>query len=150
MIINVQQLNVEKEININENLSYEESKINSMSIKKINNLTFNGKLFYNSLDEIILEGRLFGELILPDAVDLSDYLYKIDTNIEEIIESEQNTLDIYEILWENIVLEVPIRVSNKKLENKEGDGWKILTEESKEKEIDPRLQKLQELFKGGE
>ncbi len=150
MIINIQTLNVKKEILINEKLQYEDEKLKTIGIRKIDNLIFEGKLYYNSLDEIILEGRLFGDIILPDAVDLSDYIHKIDTNIEEILESVQNTLDIYEILWENIVLEVPIRVSNKDLGNKEGDGWKILTEDNEEKEIDPRLQKLQELFKGGE
>ena len=31
-----------------------------------------------------------------------------------------------------------------------GDGWEVKNEDSLDDEIDPRLAKLQELFKGGE
>ncbi len=151
MKINITELNVKREININDNFVFDEVDYAKVGIKKINNIHFDGKIYYEITDEIKITGKLIAELILEDAVDLSDVLYEINVNIEEILENYENILDINEILWENIVLEVPIRVSNKKLEEKEGNGWKILTEDSlDEKSIDPRLEKLQELFKGGE
>ncbi len=149
MEIKIQDLNIKKNIEINENFSFNPDKYKEAGIKDIKNIKFVGILRYNIVEEIILEGKLTGEIILYDSVDLSDFLQEIDVNIEEILENNQNVLDISEVLWNNIVLEVPIRSTNKKLEDQEGNGWKILNEVSEEK-IDPRLEKLQELFKGGE
>ncbi len=149
MKININELNIKKEINIDDDFSFNEENLESLGIKKIESCHFLGKIYYNSLDEICLSGNLICELIMSDAIDLSDILYEIDVNIEEIIENFENTLDINEILWENIVLEVPMRVTNKNLGSLQGNGWKVKTEED-EDEIDPRLEKLQELYKGGE
>ena len=43
---------------------------------------------------------------------------------------EENILDIYAILWQNIVLEVPLRYSKVEDYGKyQGDGWKLVSEE---------------------
>lgn len=147
MKIHKHELNIKKEILINQDFDF--NNFGSSGIKEVNKIHFEGKIYYNVSDELKMEGKLIGELILTDAVDLSDVLYPISINIDEIIKNNENILDINEILWENIVLEVPIRVTNKELTKLEGDGWKILNEDNEDK-IDPRLQKLQELFKGGE
>jgi hypothetical protein len=120
------------------------------SIKDVRNAHFIGKTYLNTAGETKLEGNLKADLILIDAVDLSDFDYKIDINIDEIIENDVKTLDINEILWENIVLEVPIRVTKHEAKPMQGKNWEIKDEESRDNEIDPRLEKLQELFKGGE
>jgi hypothetical protein len=145
-MIDLNELNIDKEIIIDNDYSFNES---LSSIKKINKTHFKGKIYYNSADELKLEGRLNVDLILYDTVDLSDYPYKINENIDEILDYEQKTLDINEILWENIVLEVPIRATKHSDTELNGEGWKLNNDSSK-KEIDPRLEKLQELFKGGE
>ena len=50
------------------------------------------------------------------------------------------------ILWENIVLEIPISYTvSDSLETKENDGWALVGENS-EKEMDPRLAPLRELL----
>ena len=46
-------------------------------------------------------------------------------------------------------MEVPIRATKHSDTELNGEGWKLKNDSSK-KEIDPRLEKLQELFKGGE
>ncbi len=148
MKVSIQELNIKKELDLNFDLDYSDYNLEKAGIRKIDKISFSGKLYFNVVDEIILEGNIFGKVILPDSVDLSDYSYEIDAKIEEIIENFENTLDINEILWENIVLEVPIRVSQKNLEDISGNGWKVVNET--EDKIDPRLEKLQELFKGGE
>ncbi len=151
MEINIIDLNVKKKIEINEFFKFSDELCKSAGITKVDNIKFVGSLFYAITDEITLEGNLTGDLILEDAVDLSEFLYKIDIKIEEIIENCENILDINAILWENIVLEVPIRATNKELGDKKGVGWKVINEDEKPNdEIDPRLAKLQELFKGGE
>ena len=51
-----------------------------------------------------------------------------------------------DIVWQNIVLEVPISYSTKSLDevNKSGDGWELVDEN--EKKMDPRLAPLLELL----
>ena len=147
MIIDLNELNYKKQINIDADVNFEQL-INT--IKKVNNAHFKGLIFINAADELKLEGDLKATLVLYDAVDLSDYDYPIDINIDEILDLKQKTLDINEILWENIVLEVPIRVTKHDSSNLKGEGWEVKNEKSKDNEIDPRLEKLQELFKGGE
>ena len=59
-------------------------------------------------------------------------------------------LDIMELLWQNIVLEVPIRYTKSDADNLKGDNWKVLSDSSRDQEIDPRMQKLYDYYKGGE
>ena len=60
-----------------------------------------------------------------------------------------NSIDLLPIIWQNILVEVPIRVVSPDIEEENiyGDGWKfITTEEEEDKEIDPRLSKLKDLL----
>ena len=52
------------------------------------------------------------------------------------------------ILWENIVLEVPISYTKTKNVSLSGDGWQF-TDEEKNEECDPRLAKLKQIFDQG-
>ena len=46
-------------------------------------------------------------------------------------EKIENTLDITDILWQNIMLEVPLRVSNvENFTEYQGDGWRLVDEDS--------------------
>ena len=95
------------------------------------------------------------DLTLVCSVSLKDVKYPVNININEIIgeNSENledfdkiinNSIDLVPIIWQNILLEVPIRVVSPdvKEENIYGDGWKFITNEEENKEIDPRLEKL--------
>jgi uncharacterized metal-binding protein YceD (DUF177 family) len=56
-----------------------------------------------------------------------------------------------EFLWQNIVLEVPIRYTKSDADNLKGDNWQVISDNNNEEEIDPRMQKLYDYFnKGGE
>jgi uncharacterized metal-binding protein YceD (DUF177 family) len=145
-MINLNELNYKKEILIDEDITFEET---YSSIKSVDKCHFKGKVFIDSAEEAKLEGILNATLILYDSVDLSDYEYKIEVNIDEILSLEQKTLDINEILWENIVLEVPIRATKCENASQKGEGWEVKDNDSLD-ETDPRFAKLQELFKGGE
>ena len=97
-------------------------------------------------------------MVLPSSLTLepTDYKFsiKIEGNIDELLKEinetlkkNQNTIDILPIIWENILMEIPIRVVGDKNQNlqMEGDGWKLITEE--EKKLNPELQKLKDLLK---
>ena len=48
----------------------------------------------------------------------------------------QNRLDITEFLWQNILVEIPLKVVSEKNAGMtlEGDGWRLITEDELEKE----------------
>lgn len=134
-----------------------EIKDTSLGIKKLENLHLLGKVTYNDFEELDLNLKLKGTMFLTDAMTLEEIPYDFEsdieesiaeneTNLEKYIDKSQNTLDIQEILWENIVLEVPIRVRKDNSDiSLEGEGWQLNKEEKEE--IDPRLAKLTELLK---
>ncbi|MBO5096039.1 MAG: DUF177 domain-containing protein [Bacilli bacterium] len=156
MIIDLNELYKKGIVIIDENVEMG-IKDSSLGIKKLENLKLLGKITYNDFEELDINLKLTGTMYLLDAMTLEEIPYEFESNIEEsIVENEiniekyidksKNILDIQEILWENIVLEVPIRVRKDNSDiSLEGEGWQ-LNKEDKE-EIDPRLAKLTELLK---
>ena len=156
MNINLNDLYKYSVINIDEDIKLL-TRENDLGIQKIENLHLKGKITYNELEELELHLLLTGTMYLLDAMTLEEIPYEFnadieesiaenETNIEKYIDKSKNILDIQEILWENIVLEVPIRVKkDDTMVSLEGEGWQ-LNKEDKE-EIDPRLAKLTELLK---
>ncbi len=123
-----------------------------LSFKKIE---LEGKIFRNKEQDIWLVAEVKGIMVLPDSrtlmpIDVSFQFQvqeKIDESNEEIkeyYEKNKNTLDIIGILWENIVLEVPISVTKGNLSMTEGQGWGLV--EEKNEIIDPRLAPLRQLL----
>ena len=55
-------------------------------------------------------------------------------------------LDIFSFLWENIVLEVPLRFTKvKDLSKFHGDGWKLISEEERNQTSNPFNDLLKEM-----
>ena len=50
------------------------------------------------------------------------------------------------ILWENIVLEVPISLTKTHDANLSGEGWQLGENKNNEDNIDPRLAKLAQIL----
>ena len=79
------------------------------------------------------------------------YHFEIEEKIEENenffdkkVKNSKNSLDIIEILWENIVLEIPISYSVAEEDTLECDheGYRVAKEGEKKSEVDPRLAPL--------
>ena len=90
-------------------------------------------------DSFFLEGEYSGDMILKDSISLEDVTYHFSNQLEEEVTEKvkniENTLDILSVLWENIVLEVPIRFSEVSDYSKyQGNGWHLVSEEEYEKE----------------
>ena len=73
----------------------------------------------------------------------------IDENEEKSLEIIQNSLEIFSIIWQYILMDVPLRVlhPDAKEESIEGDGWRLITEDDKKEVIDPRLSALSKFNK---
>ena len=112
---------------------------------------------YNNEEELELSITITGTMVLPCARTLKDVNYPFNIEINDVIgqnsdnslEINQNTLDIFPIVWQNILVDVPLRVlaPDAEEESIEGDGWRLITEDDKKEEIDPRLSKLKDYFK---
>lgn len=127
--------NIVDAININEEVIIPEELIKTSDIKKIDNVTFKGKITKDYDMNLLLVGIISGSMILPDDITLEDtvcdFKSEIEEYIEEIVEIDKNTIDILDFLWQNILVEIPLKVRNPKNDNikLEGNGWRFITEE---------------------
>ena len=81
-----------------------------------------------------IECSINGVMILSDSISLEEvnFPFEIEYNdeIEENCKKNENTLDIFCFLWENIVLEVPLQFTKvEDLSKFHGDGWKLISED---------------------
>ena len=132
---------------------------NSTDIISLDNVDINGSIYKNALDDLCINLNFEGVMVLPCAVTLEpvDYKFKveIDDTLENVMEEIdenykkiENSIDILPIIWENILMEMPMRVVSEKAYDAKlsGDGWKFITEDSHE-EINPEFEKLKDLLK---
>ena len=139
---------ITKDLIVDEDIIFEnKSLINGL--KDVKNAHYSGAIKLNEDENIELDLLLTGKMILIDSITLNeiekDFEIKIeetlsqeDDNFKEYFNNLQNTLDISEILWQNIVLEVPIRIRQDEEDIiLEGEGWQLNKKD--EEEIDPRL-----------
>ena len=104
-------------------------------ITKLENIKLDGELFLNEEDNINLTGKLKGTMILKDDITLEPVEYNFETELEEILEKSKNILDITDILWQNILVEIPSKVRSTDEDiNLEGNGWRVISEEQFQKE----------------
>ena len=144
----------EKGIVIDETVSFGEEYLKNTPIQKLDNVKVKGRVYYSVTNEVVLEVNVDGSMVLLDAIDLEPIDYPIKLEISEVLsenddekdKKELKTLDIMDILWQNIVLEVPISIKKDpdKKYDLHGEGWELIDEESKK--VDPRLAPLLELL----
>ena len=108
--------------------------ISNTEIIRLNYVHFEGMSTIDYVDNLILEGKLIGEMILPCSLTLEEVEFPFEIeieenlgNFEEIIKNNKNSLEILPILCENIVLEIPMKVVKKGIDisHMSGDGWEL-------------------------
>ena len=135
MIIDLTPINYDQkdEIIINEEIEIPKELITNTEIEDLNNIYVSGRIYKDQLEEIIIELKISGTMTIPCSRTLKPTKYNFETEIEENIEKTkkiQKTIDILPIIWENILMEIPIRIVNKEAEEVEikGDGWELITD----------------------
>ena len=158
MFINLNHI-TEKGIIVDQVVEFDESYYHKTTIKGLRDVYVKGKIYYSQTNEVIFEGLIKGIMRLQEANtgELVDYPFKSEVNeilaennsIEANLRTNtQNSLDLKEVLWQNIVLEVPIRVTEEKeLKPIKGEGWELRDENSKRE--DPRLECFRTLLDEG-
>ncbi len=152
MNIDLNILNTKNSIDINEKIQFDENDLKKAGILKMEKVNVIGKITC-SYDEYMIDLDIKGKMVLPSSLTLEpvDYPFsiKVEENFSEILENfkkNQKTIDILPIIWENILMEIPIKVVSKNEGNikAKGNGWELITDS--EKEGNHSLAKLKDLL----
>ncbi|MBP3457125.1 MAG: hypothetical protein J6K36_03355 [Bacilli bacterium] len=131
MRIDLRKLYSLASVDVDGTITFPEERLKSAGIIRLEDVSVHGKAIINYEDEIELDLDLSGKMYLPCAISLEEVEVPFATKIEEIIgENNINNnfyLDLSDILWENIVLEIPIKVVKEgvHLETSSGKGWSV-------------------------
>ena len=145
LVVNNKKIIIDNDVVINDEL------LKTSTIRRLNNVHFNGYLDRLIDDTYELSGTLSGTMILPDDITLEDYEYNFTSSIDEKIDETrinfQKTIDITEYLWQNILVEIPLKCVNDKNKDLtlEGDGWRLISEDDVKLENNP-LSSLKDLL----
>ena len=138
--------NIDKSIEVNELYSFTLDELKGTDLLKLDDVKVEGEIIKNSLGNIELNVDVEGVMVLACAITLKPVNYpftiEISGELEELMENFdenernfQNSIDILPIIWENILMEIPMRVVSEEAKNSniklEGEGWKFVTEEEK-------------------
>ncbi len=134
MEVNLNNLYNKGVMNLDNDITFDN--IDSSLIRDLKNVHIKGYLKYTITEEIEIALDVKGIMVIPDAITLDDLEHPFAFNISEIFaendenyanffKNNKNTLDINEILWENIVLEVPISLTKNQGVSLQGDGWQL-------------------------
>lgn len=152
MEINLSILNTNPKIIIDQKVTFSQQDLEKAGILKMSEINVQGEIT-NHIGEYTLTLNIKGTMVLPCSLTLEpvDYPFslEIEENLEELIENfkkNQKTIDILPIIWENILMEIPMKVISPKAKDmkKEGDGWELITDS--EKEGNHSLAKLKDLL----
>ena len=117
-------------IEVNNEINIPNELLSKSLITELKNVNLTGDITIDEDDNINITGKLIGTMILKDDITLAPVEYNFDTEIEEILEKSKNILDITDVLWQNILVEIPSKVrSTNEDVNLEGDGWRVISEE---------------------
>ena len=116
-------------------------------IIELNNISLNGSIYVDAANIYHIDIDVDGVMVLPCSITLKPVDYKFSCKVEEEFDETElsnikndkiskNTIDILPIIWENIVLEIPLRVLSSDAYNTkiEGDGWKLVIDTDQEGE----------------
>ena len=117
-------------INLNNEVNIPKELLKNSLITNLKNIKLVGKITLDEEENLLLEGKLLGTMILKDDITLEPVEYNFDTEIEENLNKNENILDITEILWQNILVEIPskVRTTDEDIELS-GDGWRVISED---------------------
>ncbi len=152
---------IDRKVIIDDYYSFTKEQLSATDVERLDNVHVEGEITLNAIDEIYLSLEVSGVMVIPCAITLKPVDVPFDIIIEgdlsEIHEESQenaekslNSLDILPIIWENILMEIPMRVvsPDADITKMKGDGWRVITDE--EENVNSELSKLQDLLKTSE
>ena len=136
MNISLIPLNTKGRVDLDFNADF--SKYKSADIVRTEDIRVSGFIIDNGTDEYEISLHIEGTAVVRSARNLSEVEVPLDIKIDEFIENlvsiyknSSNSLDILPIIWENILLEIPIRSLNAgdEFASTRGEGWEVSEED---------------------
>ena len=150
MEINLLPLDQNKSIDIDTTCNF--TNFEGTDIQKMTEVKVTGTITKDVADDYFISLNIQGTMTLPDSLTLEPVEYPFDINVDENLEEvaenfkkSDKTIDILSIIWENILMEFPIRVTgkNSKALKTEGEGWSFVEDNPG---TNNSLSKLKDLF----
>lgn len=150
MEINLLPLDQNKSIDIDTTCNF--TNFEGTDIQKMTEVKVTGTITKDVADDYFISLNIQGTMTLPDSLTLEPVEYPFDINVDENLEEvaenfkkSDKTIDILSIIWENILMEIPIRVTgkNSKALKTEGEGWSFVEDNPG---TNNSLSKLKDLF----
>ncbi|MBR3489883.1 MAG: hypothetical protein IKH36_00150 [Bacilli bacterium] len=131
-------------IDINEEITIPEEYY-TYDIKSISPVKLDGYLYLDELDNLSINLNVKCNLTLKSSISLKDVDFPININIDELDFDDENkkitnSIDLIPIIWQNILIEIPIRVTDSSNDEDISDKY------IKKEEIDERLSKLKDFL----
>ena len=154
MIFDLTRLNsnIDSSVDINKDYKFSKEQLENTELIELN-CHIEGAITKNLQNELWLDCYLDGVMILPCAITLkpTKYEFSVDINdsfdnlFEKNDKNYSNSIDIFPIIWENILMEIPMRVVSESAHDVKlsGDGWKLITDEDN---TSSPLAELEDLF----
>ena len=126
--------NVLETIDITDSYKIPKNIYEDTDIKDLSDINVDGYIYLNENDEASIKCSIKGSMTILDSISLDNVEYPFTIEYDDIIpenaKKNENILDIFEFLWENTVLEVPLQFTKvDDLSKFHGDGWKLISEE---------------------
>lgn len=133
-------------IPIHDKFSFDEELYHHPDILKLSEVLVDGDIVVKDFKDAFV-GVIKGSMVLADSISLEEVSYPFEIDFDDYLPENyiknENTLDIFGFLWENIVLEVPLRFTKvQDLSKYHGDGWRIIREDERKNENNPFLKLL--------
>ena len=149
--------NIHDFLQMDEKISIDRTKLSNTGILELQDVKIKGLIYKNNIEDYEIDCEVSGVMVLSDSITNEPinhkFNIKINGDIFELLQEigknfkkTEKTIDIFPIIWENILLEVPLKIVNFEFQNRElkGKGWEFVTEDKKE--INPALSKLKDLL----
>ena len=158
-MFDISELNndTKEKVDIDLKIDFPIDKLKGTEIQSLDNIRVVGNItrIDNSVYHLII--HITGNMGLICARSLEKVNYPLDIfvdknigeleNDEEIQVIYQNSLDIFSIVWENIVLEVPLRVVKEDASFiSEGNGWSLKSEDELKNETNSPFSDLKSML----
>lgn len=109
---------------INEKVNYDEYVKNVSDIIRMDDVLVEGTCKFTGNDCFVFNLKIKTTMYLEDAWTLEEVEFPIDLDVKEVFAKdsddedsrfiEKNTVDLYDIIWENVLLEKPICITKSK------------------------------------
>ena len=128
------------ELNYSDTITIDKSMYENTDIRNLSDVKVNAHIKRVTDSSYNMSLIIDGVMTLPCSVTLKDVLYPFhietevkisndDENLEEYVKIIQNNIDILPIIWQNIALEIPLKVVSDDVSDTptSGDGWKLVS-----------------------